>query len=246
MHEDVTAGRYGEPSDKVYNDLDGLAEVRAIPIDFTYRGVEELILHSGKENADRVKTAVVCPPCIYGQGRGSGNQRSNQIPDLARATLKKGHGVTVGQGKAIWSGVHVHDLSALYLKLVENAAAGESLAEWPGKPALWGEEGFFFCESGDVKFDRIAQQMAQEARKKGHIESDEVKPVDAAEAKQLGHRGDVLWGCNSRSRAKRAREALGWEAKGQSLQDVVKEQVELEAKALNVKVGHAKIAAGEA
>lgn len=246
LHDDVKAKRYGEHSDKIYNDIEGLAEVRTIPSGFSHRTAEELIVTARKEYGEQVKTAIVCPPCIYGQGRGSGNQRSMQIPELARNILEKGHGIVVGKGRNVWSGVHVHDLSTLYLKLVENAAAGETLAEWKGKPALWGEEGFFFCESGEVNFKAVAEQMAQLAKKDGYVTSEEVESIDAEEAGRLTHRGDVLWGCNSRSRAKRAREALEWKPEEQSLKDVVTEQVALEAKALGLKTGHAKVAAGDA
>ena len=152
----------------------------------------------------------------------------------------------VGRGKNLWSGIHVHDLSTLYLRLTENAAAGESLAEWAGKPALWGEGGFFFCESGTVAFDQVAGWIVQDAKKQHYINSDKVKSIDGEEASQLTHRGDALWGMNSRSSAKRAREALGWKPEAKSLRDVVREQVELEATALGLKVGHAKVAAGDA
>jgi hypothetical protein len=44
----------------------------------------------------------------------------------------------------------VHDLSALYLKLIEEeaAAAGGSTREWPDKPATWGLEAYYFCSNG--------------------------------------------------------------------------------------------------
>lgn len=246
MYEDVQAGRFGSPSETVYDDLAGLGAVRAIPRTFLRRGVDEAILGAGEEFGGGVKTAVVCPPMIYGRGRGPGNRRSMQVPELVRVTLEKGHAVVVGEGKNVWSGVHVGDLSALFVRLVENAAAGGSLAEWPGKPALWGQEGFFFCEGREVIFAELAGMVAREARRRGFVEGEEVRSIEPEEARGLTHRGDVLWGCNSRSRAKRAREALQWEAQGQSLEEVVKEQVEMEAKALGLMVGHAKKAAGDA
>ena len=73
-----------------------------------------------------------------------------------------------------------------------------------------------------------------------------MKAVIAEEAAKLTHRGDVLWGCNSRSRASRARKALQWEPKAKTLQEVVKEQVGAEARSLGLTVGHAKVAAGDA
>lgn len=160
--------------------------------------------------------------------------------------MEKGHGVKVGQGKTRWSNVNVHDLSDLYLKLVENAAAGGSTAEWPDKPALWGPEGYFFSENGEHVWGDISQLVATEAQKQGLIKSDEVKSISAEEAKELTPFGHALWGANSRSRAKRAREALKWKPTGASIQDTVKAVVEYEAKTLGLKPGHAKVAAGDA
>lgn len=84
----------------------------------------------------------MCPPTIYGTGRGEGNTRSIQLPDLAKGFLQKGHGFQVGVGESYWTNVHVRDLSKIYLKLVEDAASG-------GKGATWGAEGYYFAEGGE-------------------------------------------------------------------------------------------------
>lgn len=142
LWDDVSKGVFGDASDRIYNDLEGVSEVTSLPDDAPHRKTDKMVLATGAEHGDVAKVAIVCPPTIYGLGRGSDNKRSHQVPELARVTLEKGHGVQVGAGKTFWSNVHVHDLSDLYVKLVENAAAGESLAEWPGKPALWGPEAY--------------------------------------------------------------------------------------------------------
>ncbi|KAK3109429.1 hypothetical protein LTR53_017331 [Teratosphaeriaceae sp. CCFEE 6253] len=150
LYKDIRAGTYGDASDEIYNDLEGVAKPTSLPDDAPHRHVDKLVLGAAKQFGEHVKTAVVAPPCIYGQGRGPGNRTSHQIPALCRATLQRGKGVQVGAGKTLWGSVHVHDLSRLYLRLVEEAAAGGSTAEWGGKPALWGPEGYFFCESGKL------------------------------------------------------------------------------------------------
>lgn len=50
-------------------------------------------------NKGYVKTAIVCPPTIYGQGRGPSNQRSHQIPDMAKCVLERKSGFQVGNGE---------------------------------------------------------------------------------------------------------------------------------------------------
>lgn len=242
----MQTGTYGGSSSKIYDDLDNLSAVTSLPDAAPHRNTDKLILAAGTVHAERVKTAIVCPPTIYGPGRGPDNQRSHQLPELARCTLQKGYGIQVNAGKTLWSHVHVHDLSALYLRLVENAAAGGSLAEWPGKPALWGKEGYFFAESGEHVWGEVAGWVAGEAKRRGFIETEEVRSVTAEEAGELTPFGQGIWGANSRSRAKRARNVLDWEPKRGSLKDEVGRAVEVEARRLEVEPGHAKVAAGDA
>ncbi|KAK0320802.1 hypothetical protein LTR82_008120 [Friedmanniomyces endolithicus] len=132
---EIRSGIYGEASPKIYDDLDNVAEITSLPDDAPHRLVDKIVLGAGKEFGGRVRTAIVCPPTIYGSGRGPGNRVSHQLPELCRVTLERGHGVQVGKGLTRWGNVHVHDLSNLYLKLVEEAAAGGSSAEWEGKPS---------------------------------------------------------------------------------------------------------------
>ena len=217
-----------------------------MPDQAPHRITDKIVIAAGTDHADRIKTAIVCPPTIYGVGRGVGNQRSVQVPDLIKAILQKGYGIKVNAGKTLWSNVHVHDLSDVYLKLVENAASGESLAEWPGKPAIWGAEGYFFTENGEHVWGDISQTIATEAQKQGVLKTDEVKSISAEEAGAVREYGQAIWGANSRSRAGRAREALEWNPSAPTIEDEMKLAVEIEAKSLGLKPGHAVVAAGDA
>ena len=92
----------------------------------------------------------------------------------------------------------------------------------------------------------MSQWVATEAHKQGLLETDEVKSISADEAGQLTNYGQALWGCNSRCRARRAREVLGWKPTGPTLSDEISATVEVEARTLGLKPGHAKKAAGDA
>lgn len=85
----------------------------------------------------------------------------------------------------------MNDLSDLYLKLVEEAAAGGSTAEWPGKPAVWGGEGYYFCEGGEHVWGDVSQWVATEAHKLGLIKTDEVKSIGKEEADKCTPFGSV-------------------------------------------------------
>ncbi|TKA82784.1 hypothetical protein B0A55_01800 [Friedmanniomyces simplex] len=248
LFTDIRAGTYGEASAKIYDDLENVSEVTSLPDDAPHRPVDKIVLAAGTEHGERVKTAIVCPPTIYGTGRGPGNQVSHQLPELCRATLTLGHGIQVGKGKSRWGNVHVRDLSRLYLRLVEEAAAGGSTAEWEGKPGVWGAEGYFFCENGEHEWGEIGGLVAKEAEKLGLIEKGQgVRSLGREEADRCTVWGSALWGANSRARAKRARAVLGWEAvEGVTIEGDVRGTLGREARVLGKVVGHAEVAAGDA
>ena len=246
LFTDIRSGTFGEASEKIYDDLEGVKELTSLPDDAPHVHVDRIVLNASTEHGDHVKTAVVAPPCIYGQGRGPANQTSHQVPALCKATLQRGKGVQVGKGKTYWPNVHVHDLSQLYLLLVEEAAAGGSTAEWNDKPAVWGSEGYYFCENGEHVWGEVSKAVAVEAKKQGLIKTEEVDSLTKEEADGYSPWGSALWGANSRARAKRASAALRWKPTAAKLEDTISETLQEQAKLSGNIPGHAKIAAGDA
>lgn len=61
---DSSAGKFGEESDKQFNDYSGVDELVNLPHDAFHRNIDEIVLEAGKNTG--VKTAIVCPPTIYG------------------------------------------------------------------------------------------------------------------------------------------------------------------------------------
>ena len=237
MFADMERKIYGEAASKIYDDWDGIDEVTSLPDVAPHRNVDKLVLAAETEHKQTVKTAIVCPPTIYGRGRGPGNQRSHQLPELARCTLEMKHGIQVGLGLAFWPNVHVADLSVAYLKLVEAAADG-------GGNATWGKHGYYFIESGEHVWGEVAKVVATAAHKQGFIPTDEVKTLPDSECNQLTPYGSLLWGANSRARAIRARKVLGWTPREKSIEDETPETVGVEAKRLGLVEGHAAKVAG--
>lgn len=84
------------------------------------------------------------PPIIYGQGQGPGNQRSVQIPALAKVALERGHAVRVGEGASRWGNVHVRDIGTVFAALAE-AAAKDNQDE-----NIWGENGIYLTGLGEI------------------------------------------------------------------------------------------------
>jgi len=230
QYHDIKAKRYGQPPAEgdTYDDLDGVDKILALPEDAIHRDVEMIVQAA---NSDRVKTAVVAPPLIYGPGRGPVNDRSMQVYDLAKYTLTHGYAPVVGTGKTEWHEVHVHDLSNLFLSLVEIAALDPDRAA--RDPELFGERAYFFAENGPLVWGDIARLVAKEAKKQGLIEEDKVVTTDFEAVVKEGP-VNASWALNSKSKARRARKLLSWKPTRRGLVDEIPDIVAGEAKRLGI------------
>ncbi|KAF1971790.1 NAD(P)-binding protein [Bimuria novae-zelandiae CBS 107.79] len=231
---DTERKTYGEQTAHVYNDWDGIKEITSLPDTFEHRNVDKIVLSAAEKNPENIFTAIVCPPCIYGPGRGPDNQRSAQVYELSKATLSRRKGFQVNAGQNIWHEVHVQDLSNVYLGLVTAA-----LQPGGGK-ATWNEQGYYFAENGEFVWGDISSKVAKIAKDKKLIETAEIDSLPVEEANKLVKAAGFLLGTNSRCKAVRARELLGWVPKGKSLQELLPEIVQDEAKALGLIKGHAE------
>jgi hypothetical protein len=59
-------GWFGMPSDRVFDDLDVVDELTSLPDNAFHRNVDKIVLECGTRYENKVRTAVVCPPTIYG------------------------------------------------------------------------------------------------------------------------------------------------------------------------------------
>lgn len=193
----------------------------------------------------------MCPPTIYGPGRGPGNNRSRQAYVLVDTTLTRGKALQVGRGLSEWDHVHVHDLADLFVRLVEAAVTPKPEVD----AHLWGpKEGYFLAEGGSHVWGEVARWVAEAASQKGYIKEPAVEVCYAAalpcqnkhaerfpqelpvpEAKEIAGFEAVSWGLNSRGHAKRAQKYLGWAPKGRGLKEEIPYIVDLEAARLGIK-----------
>ncbi|KAJ5598658.1 hypothetical protein N7537_008742 [Penicillium hordei] len=218
---EVDKSLYGEPSDQIIDDLDNAVDLRDIIRAYKDRRVvDNYILDLG---SDGPKTAIVFPPIIFGAGKGPVNQRSIQVPSLARAALLQHVGLYLGRGLSRWGIVHISELADLFVKLVEHAVNAT-----PG--AIWNENGLFFAEKGFESFKDIALVIAEEAHSLGYIASpDSVKSMNLDEANVVIPHGSVFLGTNGQGQASRARKLLGWQPDSESFHDAVREAIIAEA-----------------
>ena len=144
-----------------------------------------------------VSTAIVCPSLIYGPGRGMA-PHSMQIPWLIALARKHGTARHIGSGANIWSNVHIDDLVDLYRLALAKAPPGA----------------FYFAENGECSMRDACAAISRMLGLGGATQPMSVK--EAAAEWGDGPANDTM-GSNSRVRAVRAREELGWTPSGPSL-----------------------------
>lgn len=187
--------------------------------------MDKIVLAEAARNPKAVKIAIVCPPTIYGVGRGLISERSRQVPLLIALTLDHGAAPVIGNGLTEWDNVHVRDLSDLIILLAKQSLRAEPDSN---EEEIFGPKGYFFCENGTHRWSQLAEEVAKEANKQGLISGTSTTRLDIGEAKEKLGMEPVTWGLNSRGAAKRARKYLGWKPE-RSLQDSLPEMVSFEA-----------------
>ena len=228
------------PQAKSYNDTDGVADLWDLPSYAAHNITDKLIFNTHSEHAN-INTALVCPPCIYGNGRGPDNTRSMQIPNAAKGILQRKKGFLPGKGENTWNEVHVQDLGQVYLLLVEAAAAELAGQKSDKSEKLWNAEGFYLAESGTFSFGTAFKRITKIVKANGWCETEESDELGVEELDALSHYGRWLWGTTSKGEGRRAREWLGWKPVQPSLLDdrILGRVVEREARALGILGGHA-------
>jgi nucleoside-diphosphate-sugar epimerase len=157
------------------------------------RDIDLLVLGAAQRG---VRSAVICPSLIYGVGRGV-HTESVQIPFILANAQAQGAVQIVGAGLNVWSNVHIDDVADLYAQV---------LAKGP-------EGSFYFAENGEASFADVGAALAKRLGLKG-VDS---LPADQAAQRWGEARALFSLGSNSRVRARRAREELGWSPRHDSL-----------------------------
>jgi nucleoside-diphosphate-sugar epimerase len=144
-----------------------------------------------------VRAIVLCPSLIYGISRGPA-RHSIQVPWLIELAKKAGVAKHYGCGENIWSNVHLDDLVDLYLLALASAPAGA----------------FYFAENGENSMRQVCEAIN---RKLGVTAA--TVPMSLEEASREWGEGAAqnTMGSNSRVRATRARDELGWRPSRPSL-----------------------------
>ncbi|KAI0440196.1 hypothetical protein F4803DRAFT_563994 [Xylaria telfairii] len=228
---DTVEERLGQPSDTVFDDLDGVGVLTTLPNEAFHRNVDKIVLECGIEHARAVRTAVVCPPTIYGNGRGPVSGRSRQCYEMAKVILTKKYIPIIGTGLAKMGNVHIQDLTQAYILLVEAALSGNA------SPELWGARGYHLTVTGEHTWGPLARTMAAKAQEMGLLKNDgelEEYQMGGEEALETAGFEAISWGLNARCKGLRLAKFLGWKAEHPSLEDELSEIVRSEADRLGL------------
>ncbi|CAI6253056.1 unnamed protein product [Periconia digitata] len=218
--------RLGTHSDRTYNDWAGVQDLTSLPSDAFHRNIDELVLEAGRNGGQGggIRTAIVCPPTIFGRGRGPSNARSRQAYEMAKFILKEKYVPIIGKGETLWNNVHVHDLSELFVLLAEAAVSGKRNDD----EELWGEKGYFLTDAAEHKWADLARKMGEKAVELGLVKTDggaklEEKKLAKQEALDRAGFEAVSWGLNSRGKAERGNKTVGWVPNKGKIEDYVEE-----------------------
>lgn len=149
----------------------------------------------------QLRTMVICPSLIYGIGLGA-SADSIQVPWMVALARKHGVGRHIGAGENIWSNVHINDLVGLYLRALDKAPGGA----------------FYYAENGENSMRELAEAISRMLGYGGRTQNMSVEDA-VAEWGEGGAR--YTMGSNSRVRAVRARQELGWSPSSSSLLEEV-------------------------
>jgi nucleoside-diphosphate-sugar epimerase len=149
----------------------------------------------------QLRTMVICPSLIYGIGLGA-SADSIQVPWMIALARKHGVGRHIGSGANIWSNVHINDLVGLYLRALDKAPGGA----------------FYYAENGENSMRELAEAISRMLGYGGRAQNMSVEDA-VAEWGEGGAR--YTMGSNSRVRAVRARQELGWSPSASSLLEEV-------------------------
>ncbi|KAF2631304.1 NAD(P)-binding protein [Macroventuria anomochaeta] len=204
----------GTLNPKVWSDLDpkDLEEVRSLPDNALHRNTEKILHDAVRRYSDKLHIAIICPPDIYGRGKGLVKMQSALIPLFVKESRALGKVFYYNDGANARSWVHIDDLMRFYLHVVEAAAADDpQITE-----QYFGENGYHFASTQEHSHIEVAAAVGKILTERGIIE--DAEPV-RVELETLDGMANIpgfpklaryLYACNSRTEARRAEKLWGY------------------------------------
>jgi len=203
---------YGQPSSRIYDDVRDAVEITTFDSSHLHSDADQATVREGKELG--VKTALLVPCVVYGEGEGPIKKDSITFPVLEKAIIARGKGFTVGDGQNSWSGIHVKDLVSAVILLIEDALLPH------GAKMTWGVEAVYYVEAGDYVLNNAVVKLVEVLNREGLIQSQEIEKLSDAEALSIHPYALLMWGANSRCQGSRLR-SFGWKPAQPTFYDIL-------------------------
>lgn len=216
----VETGLFGERFDDVYHDLDGIKRLNSLPDSAPHRKVDKVVLAA---DSDKVKTAIVIPTIVYGEGRGPGK---TVMAPLFQPFIKRGRVFVLGKGDNVWNNIHIQDLTKLNLLLAEAAVNGG------GGTATWNKTGMYLAENGTHVSREMLRLASQVLHRKGVVSSAEPEFLTLEQGKDIDQWIKIMIGADSQGVGQRARKLLNWQPTMQPFEQEIEHDIEREIKNL--------------
>ncbi|KAF2249754.1 NAD(P)-binding protein [Trematosphaeria pertusa] len=224
----------GKLNPKIWSDIDDLGEISSLPEHALHRNTEKMLNATIADHSDKVNIAIMCPPDIYGRGRGRGLAKtwSAFVPFFVKESMGLGGKVFYyGEGMNTRSWVHIDDLMIVYLKVVEAAAAG-------GGGFGWGKEGYYFAGTQEVSHIEVAKASGKILKKHGVIKDEEPVQVSTEQLDAMmklprfPKLARYMFASNSRTRPHRAEKLFGYKGTAPTLLESLEEDIMQAVKSL--------------
>lgn len=206
------------------------------------------------DHSDKVNIAIMCPPDIYGRGRGRGLAKtwSAFVPFFVKESMGLGGKVFYyGEGMNTRSWVHIDDLMIVYLKVVEAAAAGGGGFGWGKEVSVSSRllvfpvsvnrlpaQGYYFAGTQEVSHIEVAKASGKILKKHGVIKDEEPVQVSTEQLDAMmklprfPKLARYMFASNSRTRPHRAEKLFGYKGTAPTLLESLEEDIMQAVKSL--------------
>ncbi|GKZ21545.1 hypothetical protein AbraIFM66951_006727 [Aspergillus brasiliensis] len=196
-----------------------------------HRDVDLAILEAHRKYPGLVRTAIVCPPTVYGPSRFPLPTRSIQLPRLLNVYLRRRQAFTIKQNKNVWNMIHTQDISEMYVLLTEAAVEGREGQDGQG---LWDEDGYYFAEQGQFVWGEVIQAVTKLGYQKGYFDSPEPESLTQEQVFRFWYGGHMNMSTTSLGSAQRVARLLGWKPSERSIFEDLERTLDHEASLLGL------------
>lgn len=117
----------GKLNPHVWHDIEEIKEIYELPDSAQHHVIDRDIMDVSN---DLLRTAIICPPDIFGQNTGIGNRATFLVPEYIKVLLEKKEAFYLGSGENIRAVTHINDVINLFLILLGKAIEDGGNAQW--------------------------------------------------------------------------------------------------------------------